>query len=59
MALRFLLPDLATVSRRSQRAVAGATWLMFTLLAVNIAHTQFGLGGDGFDKLLNLSLIHI
>ena len=53
MVLRFLLPDLAAVSRRSQRAVAAATWLMFTLLAVNIAHTQFGLGGDGFDKLLN------
>ena len=34
-----LLPDLAAVSRRSQRAVAGATGLMFALLAVNIAHT--------------------
>ncbi len=53
MLLRFLLPDLSGVSRRSQRAVAGATGLMFTLLAVNIAHTQFGLGGEGFDKLLN------
>ena len=53
MVLRFLLPDLAAVSRRSQRVVAGATWLMFTLLAVNIAHTQYGLGGVGFDKLLN------
>jgi diguanylate cyclase (GGDEF)-like protein len=51
--LRFLLPDLAAVSRRTQRAVAGATWLMFGLLAINIAHTQFGLGGAGFDKLLN------
>jgi hypothetical protein len=40
MLLRFLLPDLAAVSRRSQRAVAVATALMFGLLAVNIAHTQ-------------------
>jgi len=53
MLLRFLLPDLDAVSRRSQRVVAGATALMFALLAVNIAHTQFGLGGDGADTLLN------
>ena len=32
--LRSLLPDLAAVSRRSQRAVAAATVLMFALLAV-------------------------
>jgi lipopolysaccharide export LptBFGC system permease protein LptF len=52
MFLRFLLPDLATVSHRSQRIVAAATALMFALLALNIAHTQFGLGG-GLDKVLN------
>ena len=53
MLLRFLLPDLDTVSRRSRRIVAGATGLMFTLLTVNIAHTQFGLGGAASDQLLN------
>ena len=53
MFLRHLLPDLAAVSRRSQRAVTAATVLMFALLAVNIAHTQFGLGGSGLDTLLN------
>ena len=50
---RFLLPDLATVSRRSQRIVAAATGLMCAVLAANIAHTQFGLGGTAFDKPLN------
>ena len=53
MLLRLLLPDLAAVSPRTQRAVTAATVLMFGLLAVNIAHTQFGLGGSGLDKLLN------
>ena len=53
MFLRFLLPDLSAVSRRSQRAVTAATLLMFALLAINIAHTQFGLGGSGLDTLLN------
>ena len=51
--MRFLLPDLAAVPRRSRRAVTAATGLMFALLAVNVAHTQFGLGGDGLDELLN------
>ena len=53
MLLHFLLPDLDTVSRRSRRIVAGATGLMFALLTVNIAHTQFGLGGAASDQLLN------
>ncbi len=51
--LRFLLPDLGAVSRRSRRAVTVAALLMFALLAVNIAHTQFGLGGSGRATLLN------
>ncbi len=51
--LRSLLPDLVAVSPRARRAVAAATVLMFALLAVNLAHTQFGLGGSGLDKLLN------
>jgi hypothetical protein len=53
MLLRFLLPDLAGVTRRSRRVVAAVAGLMFGLLAVNVAHTQFGLGGEALDKPLN------
>ena len=51
--LRFLLPDLAGVTRRSRHEVAAAAGLMFGLLAVNVAHTQFGLGGEAMDEPLN------
>jgi diguanylate cyclase len=53
MLLRFLLPDLAGVTRRSRRVVAAVAGVMFGLLAVNVAHTQFGLGGAALDKPLN------
>ena len=51
--LRLLLPDLAAVTRRSRRVVAAAAGLMFALLAANLAHTQFGLGGEALEKPLN------
>ena len=51
--LRWLLPDLVTVTRRSRAVVAAATGVMFALLAANLAHTQFGLGGEALEKPLN------
>ncbi len=51
--LRLLLPDLAAVSRRWRAVVAAAVGLMFALLAANIAHTLFGLGGGALEKPLN------
>ena len=52
-SLRLLVPDVVTVSRRSRTVVAAACGLMFALLAANIAQTQFGLGGQAFEKPLN------
>ena len=51
--LRALLPDLAAVTRRWRHVVAAAVGLMFALLAANLAHTQFGLGGEALEKPLN------
>ena len=51
--LHLLLPDLAAVSPRSRRVVTAAFGLMFALLAANLAHTAFGLGGAGLEKPMN------
>ena len=47
------MPELATVTRRSRGVVVAASMLMFALLAANLSHTQFGVGGEALEKPLN------
>jgi hypothetical protein len=48
-----LLPDLAAVTGRSRAIVAAAAGVLVAMLAANLAHTQFGLGGEVLEKALN------
>ena len=53
MRLLRLLPDLAAVTGRSRGIVVAAGGVLLATLAANLAHTQFGLGGEGLEKPLN------